>query len=428
MKDKGEFLKRIPQPDEIDFDRIPPYKTPSNDPLLIKFARETKTKYIMSTSTISASLSQIFFIFSSFRNPNFEFLSKEYDRDAKKHMVSVRKPTTNLIKPIDKENGIYAIDSDPGIFKMRYNILSDLGKVMERQLTMNKEDFEKAFVKGKLSDEAFVEDDHHRFMKLNNNICLRSQIDCRSEDQEGKPIVFEIKTRATCVIRYDLKNYTDYLDYEIKSALGHHSSFEREYYDLIRGGFLKYSFQLRIGRMDGAFIAFHNTLQNFGFEYVKTEEIERRIFGSKENAETAFVCCSKIMTTLLDEILKEYKSDPYTLMRIGYYADGVNNRLIVFTELFYDRDSWTSKDMVEETDELKHEYDYYKKVVKDRPRKLAKYWLNIRVYVNGVLQILPDYVLGKNDTIEIKYSLEKVGKDSVNSRRTHVHGLHELPA
>jgi hypothetical protein len=32
--------------------------------------------------------------------------------------------------------------------------------------------------------------------------------------------------------------------------------------------------------MDGAFIAYHNTKEIFGFEYVKTKEIEARIFGN----------------------------------------------------------------------------------------------------------------------------------------------------
>lgn len=88
-----------------------------------------------------------------------------------------------------------------------------------------------------------INDDHHRFMKLNNEICLRSQIDCYDIDPDTKdPFVFEIKTRSVCPIRYDLFNYTDYLDYRINSYRGLHSSFEREYYDLIRGGFIKYAF------------------------------------------------------------------------------------------------------------------------------------------------------------------------------------------
>lgn len=43
---------------------------------------------------------------------------------------------------------------------------------------------------------------------------------------------------------------------------------------------LKYMFQLKIGNMDGAFIAYHNTREIFGFEYVKKSEMERRVFGS----------------------------------------------------------------------------------------------------------------------------------------------------
>jgi hypothetical protein len=67
------------------------------------------------------------------------------------------------------------------------------------------------------------------------------------------------------VLRYDLVNYIDYLDYDIHQYYGRHSSYEREYYDLIRGGFLKYIFQCKIGGMDGAFVAYHNTQKIFGF-------------------------------------------------------------------------------------------------------------------------------------------------------------------
>jgi len=76
---------------------------------------------------------------------------------------------------------------------------------------------------------------------------FRSQIDTRGKDENGNDIVFEIKTRAVAPLRYDLPNYIDYLDYEITKFRGKHSSFEREYYDLIRGGFLKYIMQMKIG-------------------------------------------------------------------------------------------------------------------------------------------------------------------------------------
>lgn len=100
--------------------------------------------------------------------------------------------------------------------------------------------------------------------------------------------MFEVKTRATAPLRYDLQNHIDYLDYHIVKLKGLHSSFEREYYDLIRGGFLKYIMQMKIGRMQGAAIAYHNTQKIFGFQYVKIEDMERRIFGCKEFSDLIF--------------------------------------------------------------------------------------------------------------------------------------------
>ena len=94
--------------------------------------------------------------------------------------------------------------------------------------------------------------------------------------------MFEVKTRAVCVMRYEIESYIDFLDYEITKKRGNHSSFEREYYDLVRGGFLKYIMQCKIGRMDGAFVAYHNTQKIFGFEYIKLKEMEERVFGCQE--------------------------------------------------------------------------------------------------------------------------------------------------
>lgn len=70
----------------------------------------------------------------------------------------------------------------------------------------------------------------------------------------------------------------------MKTELGRYESFEREYYDLIRGGFIKYGFQLKIGGMDGAIVAFHNTKKIFGYEYIRTREIMNRIFGNELNS------------------------------------------------------------------------------------------------------------------------------------------------
>ena len=42
----------------------------------------------------------------------------------------------------------------------------------------------------------------------------------------------------------------------------------RRFYDMTRSAFLKYSMQVRIGNMDGIFVAYHNTARIFGFQYI----------------------------------------------------------------------------------------------------------------------------------------------------------------
>jgi hypothetical protein len=108
------------------------------------------------------------------------------------------------------------------------------------------------------------EEDYFRYMR-SGKMFLRSQIDTCGKDAHGNDIVFELKTRATAVMRYDIANYIDYLDYEVGKYKGKHSSYEREFYDLVRGGFLKYIMQMKIGQMQGAAIAYHNTQKIFGF-------------------------------------------------------------------------------------------------------------------------------------------------------------------
>lgn len=49
-----------------------------------------------------------------------------------------------------------------------------LGKVMENQLCLEPEEFNNILSKEKRDKEAILDTDHFRFMKLNNNICLRA--------------------------------------------------------------------------------------------------------------------------------------------------------------------------------------------------------------------------------------------------------------
>lgn len=72
-----------------------------------------------------------------------------------------------------------------------------------------------------------VPENYYRYCVVNNDLFLRSQIDCRDIDENGNPFVFEIKTRACAPIRYDVENWKLYKDYPINKLRGLYESFER---------------------------------------------------------------------------------------------------------------------------------------------------------------------------------------------------------
>ncbi|RKP24498.1 mitochondrial protein Pet127, partial [Syncephalis pseudoplumigaleata] len=149
-------------------------------------------------------------------------------------------------------DGLYALDSDDEFQKE--TILTTLGHSLERFLTKTPEEFAKySLTHGTGSTEA-VEPMSYNYAQMEDFI-LRSQLDCYDESLPRK--TFDLKTRAALAIRMDHENYMEYEGYRIKQLNGMYESFEREYYDMIRAPMLKYNFQVRIGNMDGIFVAYH---------------------------------------------------------------------------------------------------------------------------------------------------------------------------
>ncbi len=111
----------------------------------------------MSTSTISSVMIQIFYLFSGFKNPNFSNISDSYENEPKKYMISQRKPITNYLSRIPGEKELWVIiesiifikafDSDKGYFNYSNTILMELGKILERSITMKGDTFKKVLLK-----------------------------------------------------------------------------------------------------------------------------------------------------------------------------------------------------------------------------------------------------------------------------------------
>lgn len=404
----SDFLKKIPQPHEIDFSQIPKYMPPSQDKSLLEFAKVSNSKYLMATSSIAYIITQVYYLFSGFNEADYSGLPTHTSKDMKRYMNAQRKPSTSFLREVD--NGVYALDGDSGVFAPYHQILMDMGNILEKLYTLSPERFNAIFVKDKQNLKAYdlVEDDYHRFMRLNNDLCLRSQIDCHSTLPDGQKIVYEIKTRATAPIRYDVLSYQDYLDYKLDAIVGNMGSFEREYYDLIRGGFMKYFFQLKIGDMDGALIGYHNTVENFGFEYVKRSTIEKLLFGSEYKANIVFLACSKVVTTLLDEILKSLKGKNYNFIKLGYGAMASEMKLVFTAELYEDEDydEYKKKNLVQTHDlfEVSH---YYKTERKNC--KVYKYEVRLFPRLNGVYNTIALNDIKPGDQLEIDYVFDDCG-------------------
>ena len=96
------------------------------------------------------------------------------------------------------------------------------------------------------------------------------------------------------------------LDYRLNHTIGQFESIEREDYDLLRSAFLKYSLQARIGHMDGIFIAYHNTQEIFGFQYLSLPQISELLFGSEYLGLQVFETTMSLLQIVLDRSVQMY--------------------------------------------------------------------------------------------------------------------------
>ena len=73
-------------------------------------------------------------------------------------------------------------------------------------------------------------------------------------------------------------------------------------------------FQVRIGNMDGIFVAYHNTSRLFGFQYVPLPEIDERLFGSPEHGGRVFEKCVGLLEALAEEVVACFPTQVSPLM------------------------------------------------------------------------------------------------------------------
>ncbi|SZF04169.1 unnamed protein product [Blumeria hordei] len=308
------YLQEIMPVNQFDFGALSPYITSSHDKILLAKAVKEKKKYIGSTSSMSAVLSHFHFLLSDWRPIEYKQLSGTLPVKLKTSNFTsfTRAPASIFLR---YRNGTYAIDADKEFDKS--NILAMLGKSMEKLLTLPTEHFEKYRRQNsdQLTEKERNEKESYHYTTF-GDFLLRSQLDAYDSRLPGTGM-FDLKTRCVVSVRMDVSEYENSKGYEIRKSKGEWESFEREYYDMIRAAFLKYSMQVRMGRMDGIFVAFHNTARIFGFQYISLGEMDFAIHGTEDTTtgDNEFKLSLNLLNKILDRATQKF---PNKTLRIFF--------------------------------------------------------------------------------------------------------------
>lgn len=313
---------------EFDFNTLKDYITSSKDETLRSIAVKEKKKYVGSSSSMTSVLSHFHYLLSAWRPVDTRTVSRGFPETLTTFTRLLRAPAAMFLH---YQDGVYAIDADKEFDHA--NILMNLGKSMEKLLTLPKEDFERyrRTHENKISaeEEEAIPESYH--FSSYGDFIMRSQLDAYDHRLPGTGM-FDLKTRAVVSIRQDAKNFEHGLGYEIKDRYGAFESYEREFFDMIRAAFLKYSLQVRIGRMDGIFVAFHNVERIFGFQYIGLPEMDQALHGQSDTAlgDAEFQLSLGMWQKILDKATEKF---PEKSLRFHFETrDAVTPFMYIFAE------------------------------------------------------------------------------------------------
>lgn len=306
-------LRDVLDVDLFDYSALPPYVTSSKDAELLEITRRHQKKYCGSTSSLTGLLSQCYYLVSRWKEPELQGFGRSFRDLPTGFSEAVKLPVSVTLQR--QRGGFYAIDANKNSDGEEDNsnyVLTSLGKSLEKFLTTPPASYTKyeRVNSHKLSKKEKEQLEAYHYAK-SSRFLLRSQLDCQDDRLPRK--TFDLKTRAVVSIRQDRANYAEGCGYQIRTMRGAWESFEREYWDMVRSAFLKYNFQVRIGHMDGIFVAYHNTAQIFGFQYVSLEEMNLRLFGSNEMGDMAFNLSLGLLEKILDAATEALPNETLTL-------------------------------------------------------------------------------------------------------------------
>ena len=304
------YLQNIMPVSDFNFEALKDYIVSSEDSVLRKLATEHNSKYFGSSSSMTSVLAHFHFLISQWRPINVTSLSQSFTDPAKAFTIIGKAPAAVFLKYRD---GSYAIDADKEFDNT--NILMDLGKSLEKFFTLPPEEFEKYRKDHEVGipDEERSEPESFHYTTL-GSFLMRSQLDAHDARLPGTGM-FDLKTRAVVSIRMNPSDHTFGQGYQISGRFGNWESYEREYFDMIRSAFLKYSLQVRMGRMDGIFVAFHNVERIFGFQYISLSEMDLALHDQLDTTlgDQEFKLSLQLWNEVLDRITAKLPNQSFRL-------------------------------------------------------------------------------------------------------------------
>ena len=189
---------------------------------------------------------------------------------------------------------------------------------------------------------------------------------------------------------------------------------------------------MKIGRMQGAAIAYHNTQKIFGFEYIKIEEMENRVFGCSQFSDVVFDKSLGLLEKIFDYVLEdqylqeeaeniaEKEGQPGKQFRIGFYANEHTRNLDIMVEIFENDELYQARFAEQfRPDYMKDPIDFYL-MNKIRP-KVIRYSVGIYPVLNGVFIDYSPTLFETGDHLDVKYSIQRVGPMEFNDYMKFLH-------
>lgn len=305
-------LQKVDRPPQFHMERLAPFTTASCDQLMI----DTAAKYPCfagSTSSLSTALGQCYQFFSRGAEINL----KPYSHHFKRELANFTRRTRFAAKIVLCNRGsskepVWVVDQFPklGEVSETSGLLMKLGHTMEKKFTMNPEQYHSKYLDENTPEHDEECEEAYTFT-LFDKLLVRSQQDCQSEylrtttgHESG---VFDLKSRAMAHIRYNKMIGTG--PYLFKGLTGKWRSVEREIYDMSRSAFLKYLFQVHLGRMAGLLVLYHDTETVSGTQYFSKHDLMRHVHHDPTRVERWLGQAVSLLPEVLERVTERMHAE-----------------------------------------------------------------------------------------------------------------------